>query len=1289
MARRTRPPQPAKFHFRLVLNQWMWSLFGFDTTDGYVEFEGHKRPVLEVFREKFQVSAHTAEGLDPADNTHHFLHAMLNRPEPVSGVSEDDLRQYDQNIVRHTMRLNEARRTRGEDDVRWKYFQYLTLLFTEIFLDRFFRDPAGLRADINAHIDVFNAAHPEPDHVERFDETSDPTVQLNKLAFWSATGSGKTLLMHVNILQYQHYVDLHGRRRDLNRIILLTPNEGLSRQHLEEFQAAGLQAEMFDKDGKGLFAGRSVEVLDIHKLADEGKKKTISIESFESSNLVLIDEGHRGVSGGEEGVWMEFRKALCEKGFSFEYSATFGQAVKGSGPLQNLYAKAVLFDYSYRFFYADGYGKDYHILNLDDETEQTKLEPYLTACLLAFFEQQRLYDETGERLRLFGIAKPLLVFVGGTVTKTLSSREASDIVAMVQFLAHVLASPEIITRRIDHLLNDGLVAADGRNIFTGLFRHLRRTGKNGRTLYREMLASLFNAEAGGSLHLDLLKGQDGEIALRVGDNEPFGVINVGDPRKLADLCEKHPELHVHEKDFGESLFDSLKAANSTVHVLIGSKRFTEGWNSLRVSTMGLMNIGSTEGSQIIQLFGRGVRLRGYQGCLRRSSHADLPSGLDRPPDLGLLETLNVFGVRANYMAEFRKYLEEEGLPPNEEPHEVLLPVIRTQWSSPLKTLRLKPSINGVSTRFGDPFKRFGPKPTLRPPHTATSSRERYLFDHRVTLNWYPKVKAVRAEEIATDEDQAALNTEVLTPQHTALLNLDTLYFELLRFKAERAWHNLNITREAVSALLADTSWYQLQIPASEMALDSYGKVQLWQEIAGALLKKYCDRFYTFKKREWEMPHLEYQVLTADDPNFMGYSEEDEGHFYRILIDRSRTDIIADINRLKTAIERHELDRAQFGGVTALWFDRHLYEPLLHFAGGGELSIRPVVLNTGERRLVEDIRAFCATEPPELHDAEVYLLRNRSRGGGVGFFEAGNFHPDFMLWLVQGAHQGIAFVDPKGLLSVGPEDPKIQFHVTVKEIEARLADPSVRLESYIISTTPLALVRNRWAQTAEWLRAHHILFPQDDANYVGSLIAGLASPKSAAAALISPVPATTAAWESFTAGTYPANAKDRGVLLAALAAVEHSAAPLSSVDLLDALLLSTHPDWCKPFLSPADQRKLDQAASHSDANAALIVPAGEPIRWKAARDYLESKGAIAVDRQAPAQPVSVGTTLAATKAAVGVPSAAGPHIDVIVSCALKAIVEIRKYRQNVVGAPQKLRAVLKAVAEQRDLQLQAA
>ena len=136
---------------------------------------------------------------------------------------------------------------------------------------------------------------------------------------------------------------------------------------------------------------------------------------------------------------MERRNALCEKGFSFEYSATFGQAVKGDDALVNLYAKSILFDYSYRYFYGDGFGKDYHILNLDDETQQSYLEPYLVACLLAFFQQQRLYRENERPFRRFNLEKPLWIFVGSSVTKTLASRDAADVVEILRFLARYVS----------------------------------------------------------------------------------------------------------------------------------------------------------------------------------------------------------------------------------------------------------------------------------------------------------------------------------------------------------------------------------------------------------------------------------------------------------------------------------------------------------------------------------------------------------------------------------------------------------------------------------------------------------------------------------------------------------------------------------------------------------------------------------------------------------------------------------------------------------------------------------
>ncbi|MCS6295368.1 MAG: DEAD/DEAH box helicase family protein [Nitrospira sp.] len=1053
------------FARKLVLNQWLLSLFNVKRFEDLAEYLRNE----------------ALEGLDE-NNIHYFHHALTAQFFNLTQLPTELLLEYDQNIVTHTQRLNERRITHGEAPVVWKYFQYLTLLFAEIYLDRYFRDPQTLLKELNAQVALYNTDQLEADQIAPFDETVEAWPQINKLAFWMATGSGKTLLMHANILQYQHALETHGRGGQLNRTLLLTPNEGLSLQHLREFQTAGIDAELFNKDGRGLFSGRAVEILEVTKLREDMGEKTIAIDAFEGNNLVLVDEGHRGASGGEEGAWMDARKRLCEKGFSFEYSATFGQAVKGKPKLTELYAKSTLFDYSYRYFYGDGFGKDYQILNLDEKTQQNHLELYLVACLLSFFQQQRLYREHGMTFRPFNIEKPLWIFVGGSVTATLATRDASDIIEILQFLARYVRDRSVSIQRIERILNQGLETATGKNLFAGRFTYLNMCGLSPAQVFEETLSTLFNAPGGGQLYVENLKGAAGEVALRLGaENDAFGVINVGDDAKLVKLCEENG-LATGDREFTGSLFHEINNTYSTVNLLIGSKKFTEGWSSWRVSTMGLMNVGKGEGAQIIQLFGRGVRLKGYGDpwSLKRTGKVQLPDGMDRPKHIGLLETLGIFGIHADYMAQFRDFLLEEGLKVNEEHIEFLLPVIKNLGTQKLKTIRLKKTINGVSTEFGDAFRKLGPVPTLTLP-------DAYLQKNQVVLNWYPKIKAMKSAGVVGGDGDAAPNQTRLTKKHLAFLDLDRLYFELERFKAERGWYNLNISRDEIGPLLEEQSWYQLLIPAEEMAFDSFAKVRLWEEIALSLLKKYTERYYTFRKREWEEPHLEYQDLSPNDPNLLGIGQSAEDSYYRILIEQSQEEIVAKLEELKGLIEKGTLKPWEFHGLKAIWFGQHLYQPLLYL-DQNIVEISPVALNKGEKQFIEDLKAFHDGAGSYLAGKELYLLRNLSKGRGVGFFEAGNFHPDFILWLLTDDKQHVIFVDPKGIRNIGPTDPKVQFYETIKEIEGRLGDPKVLLNSFIISSTPSHTMKMLWAMDKKVMNERHILFQEEDQDtYIKSML----------------------------------------------------------------------------------------------------------------------------------------------------------------------------------------------------------
>jgi len=1055
-----------KFEHRLALTNWMLDLFDVSTFEDLAK--DMRRPMFEGF------------GEDGVSHFYHCLKLLFDRPD----LPHDMLLAYDENIVRHWKAITEGRNADGQR-LYPKYFQYLCLLFTEVYLDRYFRNPDKLLADLNAYALKFNEGGTRQQEVlGKLFATGLPkdvqvrpyeTEDLRKLAFWSATGSGKTLLMHINILQYRHYLKLHGHEGDLNRVILLTPNEGLSLQHRDEFRLSGMDADLFDKDAGGLFTGKGIEIIDIHKLRETTGEKTVAIDAFEGNNLVLVDEGHRGTSGAEVGLWIQMRNRLCEKGFSFEYSATFGQAMKASGSksLPHEYAKCILFDYSYKYFYGDGYGKEYRILNLEDDRNEEHRRRYLTACLLAFYQQQRLFQDKCDELRRFMIERPLWIFVGGSVTKAPSKKDVSDVVDILLFLARFVKNRDESIRYLDLLLSgsSGLHDSKGRELFAGAFTYLGQIGLSGESAFRDILTTLFNAQVPGALHVRRLKAggeAEGEVALHVGeDNDPFGVINVGDPSGLCKLCEEHPEdMAVSDSEFTDSLFHRVNSADSRINVLIGSKKFSEGWSSWRVSTMGLMNVGKNEGSQIIQLFGRGVRLKGLDFCLKRS-HQVLE--LHSPKDIERLETLNVFGIHADYMRQFKEYLEDEGLPSNEDRIEFVLPVVKNLGTKPLKTIRLKEGID---------FKKQGEKPTFG---TADDRARK----SRVVVDWYPKIQALASARGQATLDTTIPNQAPFTEDHLAFLDYDKLYFDLQQLKSERAWYNLNLSKEMIPRLLADDSWYILYIPQEEMTARSFEQAQRWQEIAAALLRNYCDRFYKVKKAEFEKDHLEYRDLTADDENFIPD--------YLFLIDQSRRDIVATLEKIKGAVERGGLRNLEINGPTglAILFGRHLYRPLV-YVNSDLIEVKPVPLNEGERDFVLDLQTFCLDNKAYFAGKELYLLRNMSRGRGIGFFEAGNFYPDFILWLLTNGRQYINFVDPKGLLNRrGPDDPKIAFYRTIKAIEddLRAQDPLVTLNSFIISSTRLPEV-SWWGggMTKEQFEQRHVLFQvEDKATYIGKML----------------------------------------------------------------------------------------------------------------------------------------------------------------------------------------------------------
>lgn len=1108
------------FHQDLVLNRWMLKFFNADKLAGL----------------KLRLGEDRHEGID-ADGQTKFFHELMHGLFNPNLTAEADLRRYDLNIVRYWQAITVERNKLEGHELHMKYFQYLSLLFTEIYLDWYFNK----RQDLLDGLNVEMVLYLEEEGTEPFL----PFIadDLNKVAFWNATGSGKTLLLHVNIKQYLHYFQSGHHDSYPDKIILLTPNEGLSRQHLEELKLSGFVAQHFNKNQTLKYPGM-IEIIDINKLGDEMGDKTVAVEAFEGKNLVLVDEGHRG-TGTAAGAWMSRREVLVRGGFAFEYSATFGQAVaKGltiesaeldiqkkrakllfsttnlkklgdeqlaqlalshedkrnarTSAIREIYAKCILFDYSYKFFYDDGYGKESLILNMSGEAyeQDDNSAKYFTACLLAFYQQLWLWSTHREALRDFNIERPLWVFVGNTV-----SGEESDILEVVHFLARFLNDDVLIRGWLADLIADKaqILDAKGNNIFRERFTPLMDFIGQEDKLYSDILQRVFNAPARQRLKLVNIKSSKGELALRIGDADPFGLINIGDDSKFFGLAEASEAFDSERDDFGGALFGTLNNKDSRLHVLIGSRKFTEGWSSWRVSTMGLLNMGQGEGSQIIQLFGRGVRLKGKGFSLKRSTPHERPKGVH----LDKLESLNIFGVRANYMAAFKDYLREEGITPSDEILELDFPTKANLPAGKLKTLTLK---DGYKDNQKLGFKRTH-FPWL---YEVPTEFEGKIKPPHVVLDLYPRVDALSTKRndaaskvaSATVEPRyrAKLNTELFV-----LFDWDRIYLSLQDYKTQRSWSNLRLDRQKlIDFCSGPPDWYTLYIPAIELQVRSFNDIRKQEDVLIRLLIDFTDRFYNALKKGYEGQF--YDIATID---------EDHGSMlklYQFEIDNNDNGLEykKKLEVLKQLVADGKIGEASTWNaphMVAISFDRHLYYPLLALEDKDAvpLKLRPLGFDAqSEWEFVQDLQSFynSAEGKALIGPRSLYLLRNAdTEKKGLGFALAGNFYPDFLLWLVDdtSGQQWLTFVDPKGLRNLDLSNPKLGLYKEVKTLEATLSaqakpgDAPLTLNAFVLSPTKFADLLNVGDPTMKTeLEDRHVIFMEEGGkSYLKKMFAVLA------------------------------------------------------------------------------------------------------------------------------------------------------------------------------------------------------
>jgi superfamily II DNA or RNA helicase len=1029
-----------KLEKHLVLNKYFLNLFGFNA--------------FNELREKLK---DTQEGYDSTGRSF-FVDILIGlKPD-----WEAELLRYDEAIREYVERLRQNRR---QLNFNLKYFQYLAVLFTEIFLDRYYNDRQRFLKELNAFLEEFN-------NQNRTEITPFTEENLKKLAFWMATGSGKTLIMHINYWQILKY-----SKNNWDNIILITPNEGLSKQHYEELRLSGIPCKLYDGNVDNLKTGeKEILIIDIYKLAEEKKGEGVSVDIsyFDGKNLVFIDEGHKGQKS-EEQKWKKLREEIGKNGFLFEYSATFGQVIGKNQDLLEEYAKAIIFDYSYKYFYTDGYGKDFYVYNIKSEKKDKK-EFYseeqqnllLTAGLLSFYEQLEIFEKYREELRKYNIEKPLWIFIGSRVA---GKGINSDVVRVIQFLDRTTKDENYLKDNIKKILEgkSGLIDNEGNDIFKDKFEFIKKFEVN--YIIENIYQKVFGGK--GSLELYEIKNADGELGLKTSTAEKyFGVINVGDVRSLKKLISES-EIEVKEDHFSQSLFLEINENDSHINVLIGSKKFIEGWNSWRVSNIGLINMGKGEGPQIIQLFGRGVRLKGKNYSLKREENPDYR--------LKVLQTLFIFGLNADYMNAFLTTIEEEEV----DYEEIAIPIkfnMPEKWEGKIYTIKTKDDFD---------FLDYSVKLVMN---------EDILKGIRIDLR--PKISVAHGLKVETAE--VVIDEPITIPEeYFEIVDWNSICSEIMNYKITKGMYNLIIDTDTIKQIVKSGAYKIFLSESAGMRVESnngkpilkiysFDGIRKFHEIISIVVKDYILKFYRKEEKRKAMDYLEAEPLTINGHPSM-YPEDKE---IKLKIPKKLTNEIEEVmKQFKEYDPKHDKLPKTWKNWDSfiVHLDNHLYTPLIIWKKNKEeIKSVPVKLNEGETRFLEDFRNFLNKR--YLENYNVFLLRNLSREG-IGFFVSSGFYPDFIIWIKNGDKQYMIFIDPKGIRNLGNfNDDKIQFCVSyIKDINRQINERlrsrgekvSLLLDAFILSVSSYNDIKDTFGEgnhTKEEFEKHNIIF-QEDTNYL--------------------------------------------------------------------------------------------------------------------------------------------------------------------------------------------------------------
>ncbi len=472
---------------------------------------------------------------------------------------------------------------------------------------------------------------------------------INRLAFYMATGSGKTIVI-IKLVELLSVAMGMGLIPEKN-IMFFSANENLIKQFEKEIEKYN-RGKDFSKqiDFKNL---KKVTHKDFHhaskgffeKIAlfyyradlmndEESKENLLNYKDYwdNGGNYVILDEVHKG--NKSESKRQAIFSLLSLKGFLFNFSATFTEESDLITSVYNL---------SVGEWVKLGYGKESVLLkknNLNafkdskDLNDREKEIALLKALLL--LGMQKRYKTEGY------FHDPLmLVFTHSvnvensdaeiffkTLARVIENDDGNDFLKAKEDLLEELKDPEFLfsaNKDKDYkvkIFKEGLKSMD----------------------FKGLKEEVFYASSG---HIEVIINpkNNQEIAFKLNTSDKvFCLIRIGDITEW--ICEKLKSVKVVSKNLSfkeESYFSQID--KSSINILVGSRTFETGWDSTRPSVILFLNIGLDDDAKklVKQSFGRGVRIESVKNQRQRLAYLDIDGAIkkDLKPNAAMLETLFV------------------------------------------------------------------------------------------------------------------------------------------------------------------------------------------------------------------------------------------------------------------------------------------------------------------------------------------------------------------------------------------------------------------------------------------------------------------------------------------------------------------------------------------------------------------------------------------------------------------------------------------------------------------------